>query len=261
MAFRQREAARIFGIRNELFSPEACESLLSDKNHLGPGYDTENLHSSVREAALAFFNVRNIQWHGGASCDSSVVSSQIACLNCFFPFTNDALALKAWLTALYPDLKEILPITSTLEPTSENGRQPFLTFEWIGERSYLKERGWGKRGANCTNVDVMFRFLNSTGKVHVVLVEWKYCESYSGRKHYIHKSRRGTDRVAIYQPCYELAGCQITLGGVSFEDLFFEPLDQMMRLQLLASAMEREHEWVLKLYRFCMLRLGEMMNF
>src|SRR5262249_37564878 len=156
-----------------------------------------------REAALAFFEARRIQWHSGVSCDSSIVSSQVACLNCFFPFTTDALGLTAWLTALYPDLKEILPINSTKEPALECGHQPFVTFEWIGEENHLKERGWGTRGANCTNVDVIFRFLSSSGKIHVVLAEWKYCESYSG-KNYIQKSSKGTDRVAIYHPYCDL---------------------------------------------------------
>jgi hypothetical protein len=75
-----------------------------------------------------------------------------------------------------------------------------------------------------------------------VLGEWKYCESYFHKKDYIRKSRKGTDRVAVYQPQCKLAGCQIVPNAANFEDLFFEPIDQLMRLQLLASAMEREHE-------------------
>jgi hypothetical protein len=51
-----------------------------------------------------------------------------------------------------------------------------------------------------------------------------------------------SDRVAIYRPQLGLAGSQIVLGPTAFEDLFFEPFDQIMRLQLLASAMERSRE-------------------
>ena len=164
----------------------------------------------------------------------------MACLNCFFPFTTDPLALKVWLSSLYPDLEEALPIASSLEPALPDGRQPFLTFEWIGERNYLNER-WGSRGQNCTSVDVMFRFRTRAGKIHVVLTEWKYCERDEQAK-YQHVSDRGTDRVTTYQPQLTLDGCQLLLGNVQFEDLFFLPLYQLMRLQFLASAMEREHE-------------------
>lgn len=242
MAFREQETIRVFHLREELFSPPACKSLLEDEIHLGPGYESENIHASIRDAALTFFKDRCIQWHGDASCDSSIVSSQVSCLNCLFPFARDASALTRSMSALYPDLREVLPISSQREPRLENGDHPFITFEWVGERNYLGERVWGTRGAKCTNVDVIFRFRNSQGKIHLVLGEWKYCESYSHKKDYIRKSRKGTDRVAIYRPQYELPDCQLTLGTVNFEDLFFEPLDQLMRLQLLASAMEREHE-------------------
>src|SRR5665213_1012920 len=174
--FRQREAARVFDLRNDLFSPPACASLLGDQHHFAIGFENENIYSSFRQSAPEFFAARKIKWHGGVSCDSSIVSSQVACLNCFFPFTADSLALKVWLSNLYPDLEEVLPIASTLEPALPNGRHPFLTFEWIGERNYLNER-WGSRGQNCTSVDVMFRFRTVANKTHIVIAEWKYCES------------------------------------------------------------------------------------
>jgi hypothetical protein len=83
----------------------------------------------------------------------------------FFRFTND-----------YPDLEEVLSISSNLEPPLMNGIQPYVTFEWIGEKNYLNER-WGSRGQNCTSVDVMFRFRTRANKIQIVLAEWKYCES------------------------------------------------------------------------------------
>jgi hypothetical protein len=240
MSFRQREAARVFGLREDLFSPAACDSLIVDQHHLGEGFENENIYKGFRPNALQFFATRTIKWHGGVLCDSSIVSSQVACLNCFFPYATDSLALKTWLSKLYPDLEAVLPIDSTLERTLPDGAHPYLTFEWIGERNYLKER-WGSRGQNCTSVDVIFRFRTQTGKIHVVLAEWKYCEK-DERAKYQHVSDRGTDRVANYRPQLELDGCQLALGKAQFEDLFFLPLYQLMRLQLLASAMEREHE-------------------
>jgi hypothetical protein len=256
MIFRQREAARSFDLREHLFSPAACASLLADRHHLGAGFENENLYTDFRPDVLEFFKARRIKWHGGVSCDSSIVSSQVACLNCFFLFTSDPLALKLWLSHLYPDLEEVLPIAGTLEPVLPDGRQPFLTFEWIGAKNYLNER-WGNRGQNCTSVDVMFRFRTRAGKIHVVLAEWKYCERDEQAK-YQHVSPLGTDRVATYRPQLELDGCQLALGEAQFEDLFFLPLYQLMRIQLLASAMEREHEMGADIVRFFTLLHGPM---
>ena len=55
-------------------------------------------------------------------------------------------------------------------------------------------------------------------------------------------SGKGTDRLEIYKPSLEAADCQIRLSGLSQEALFFDPFDQLMRQQLLCSAMEREGE-------------------
>ena len=55
-------------------------------------------------------------------------------------------------------------------------------------------------------------------------------------------SESGTDRLAIYRPSLEQEGCQIVLGEVPPEALFFDPFDQLMRQQLLCSAMEHHRE-------------------
>ena len=73
------------------------------------------------------------------------------------------------------------------------------------------------------------------------LSEWTYCERDETAKHQ-HVSDRGTNRVATYQPQLGLEGCQLVLDGTRFEDLFFLLVCQLMRLQPLASAMERERE-------------------
>jgi hypothetical protein len=240
ITFREREAARIFKLRHEFFSPAACESLVRDQHHFDAGFEEENIYRGFRQEALEFFKARRIKWHRGGSCDTSIVSSQVACLNCFFPFTRDPVALNGWLSKLYPDIEEVLPISSNFESPLTSGRQPYVTFEWIGEKNYLNER-WGGRGQNCTSVDVLFRFRTVANKIHIVIAEWKYCESDDKAK-YQHISSSGTDRVATYRPQLTASGCQMSLGNIRFEDLFFNPLYQFMRQQLLASAMERERE-------------------
>ena len=239
--FLRRERERVFQLRHQIFSEKACASLLADRWHLGSGYESENLFSGFREQAHEFFEHREIKWHGNGGCDASIVSSQVACLNCFFGFTLDPTALFLFLAALFGDVAEVLPIDAALEPSLPNGDQPFTTFEWIGETNYLKERG-NSRGSFRTNVDAVFRYRATDGRVRLVLTEWKYCESYPTVRYY-QTSKNGTDRVAHYSRELELTNCQLALpDSIPFRNLFFDPFDQLMRLQLLASAMERAKE-------------------
>lgn len=124
----------------------------------------------------------------------------------------------------------------------------YIAFDWIGERNYLCEHGGGEvahddertRGAHFTSLDFAVRFRRSDGRIQIVAGEWKYTERY-GRNN-LRFSRRGTDRLAIYLPSLEDRHCQISPGPLPREALFFDPLDQLMRQQLLCSAMERCRE-------------------
>ena len=72
---------------------------------------------------------------------------------------------------------------------------------------------------------------------------WKYTEKYAAGKDLRYSnSKRKTDRLAIYRPSLEDDGCQIVLGDLPPEALFFDPFDQLMRQQLLCSAIERHRE-------------------
>src|SRR3989442_8739460 len=109
MTFRQREAQRVFNMRQHLFSVKAAESLLKDRQHLGAGFEAENLFSSFRKEALDFFEVRKIKWHGSQGRpDASIVASQVSCVNCLFPFVSSPESLAIWLQKIYPELAEVL---------------------------------------------------------------------------------------------------------------------------------------------------------
>jgi hypothetical protein len=76
---------------------------------------------------------------------------------------------------------------------------------------------------------------------HIVLIEWKYTESYSSQSNKIANS--GTDRSAIYHPLYEHDDFPLDKTRLShFDDLFYEPFYQFMRQQLLANEMEKARE-------------------
>lgn len=84
-------------------------------------------------------------------------------------------------------------------------------------------------------------FKRTDGKHQIVLIEWKYTESYNGTPLKLAKS--GTDRTLIYEKLFRREDCPLDKDLLpSFESLFFEPFYQFMRQQLLADEMERARE-------------------
>ncbi|HSD84354.1 MAG TPA: hypothetical protein VLG46_10860, partial [Anaerolineae bacterium] len=198
----------------------------------------ENLYAGIRPAALAYFEKHQIKWHDGQTFRPSnhLCDSQVCCLNFLFPFADKPAALAALLKPVHPNLAYMLPI--------EDGQ--YVAHEWIGRQNYLGEKvprhGIRLRGANATSVDAAVMFQQHDGRRHIVLIEWKYTESYSGTSlRYARPS--GTDRLAIYAPLLDRSDCPIQREALpTWEALFYEPFYQLMRQQLLAHEMELAHE-------------------
>jgi hypothetical protein len=84
-------------------------------------------------------------------------------------------------------------------------------------------------------------FEHTDGKRQMVLIEWKYTESYGRTSLKIAKS--GTDRTKIYMPLFLGDDSPLNKDLLpSFDSLFFEPFYQFMRQQFLAQEMEKAHE-------------------
>ena len=253
MVFRDREKKRLVPLKPCLFSPEACIPGTYQKKErdfcLSDDFSDENIHAIVRENAISYFSERDIPWHKGINGRPSnhLCCSQSFCVNVWFPFIDKPDALLDVLKGIGYPAKEVLPFTS--DSTIHTGEKPFLSFEWIGDKNYLGELRRGvpagdsdrSRGQNFTSADFAFRFLRDDGKIQVVLGEWKYTENYTWGKS-IRISGSGKDRLTIYGPHLEHQACQIRLGSVDPDWLFYDPFDQLMRLQLLASMMEHHHE-------------------
>ena len=208
----------------------------------------ENLHAGIRDAALAYFAEREIVWHDGKGDlpSNHLCCSQSCCVNFWFPFVQAPQQLAAVLRGLGYDVAEMLPFEADC-PLAD-GSRPYVAFEWIGQQSYLGEFYRGKvasdegrtRGAGFTSLDFCFRFRRSDGRVQIVAGEWKYTEDSKGAN--LQVSRSGTDRLAdIYGNHFGLPDCQI-LKKAPVEAFFFDPFDQLMREQLLCSAMEQHQE-------------------
>lgn len=198
----------------------------------------ENLFQEIRQSALAYFEQQGIKWHDGQDSKPSnhLCDSQVCCVNFLFPFANQSETLAELLRPVYLNIAQMLPMEIEGQ---------FVSFEWIGAENYLGERvsksGKRTRGANFTSTDAAVMFADNTGTKQIVLIEWKYTESYSSTSYKV--SKRGTDRTKIYAHLYEAEDCPLDKTLLSdFGDLFYEPFYQLMRQQFLAHEMEKAQE-------------------
>jgi hypothetical protein len=197
----------------------------------------QNLFPGVRQTAPAYFASHGIKWHDGHDGKPSnhLCDSQVCCVNFLFPFADKPHALAEVLRPIFPSLREMLVV--------EDGQ--YVAFEWIGQENYLGERmrqgGTRTRGANYTSADAAVMFERTDAKRQIVLIEWKYTESYGSTS--LEVSASGTDRTEIYKPLFLRNDCPLRKDILpSFGSLFFEPFYQFMRQQFLAHEMERAQE-------------------
>jgi hypothetical protein len=200
-------------------------------------YAEQNLFRTIRQPIIHYFSRHQIKWHDGQDCNPSnhLCDSQVCCVNFLFPFFDQPRALAVILSAVFPGLKEMLPIED----------KQFIACEWIGKENYLNERmaqkGKRTRGANFTSADAAVKFLRKDGKIQIVLIEWKYTESYPTTPLKYAPSQK--DRTEIYVDLYNAPDCPLNNALIpSFDSLFFEPFYQLMRQQFLAHKMETARE-------------------
>lgn len=198
----------------------------------------QNLYHEIRQSALRYFAFHKIRWHDGKDGlpSSHLCGSQVCCVNFLYPFSDKPEALKELLRPIFPTIRQILPMESP---------RRFVSFEWIGEQNYLGEgrerSGKRSRGAHFTSADGAVMFLCQEGQKQIVLIEWKYAES--NKKKFLGISDRGTDRTEIYAPFYNREDCSLDKTKIAnFEDLFYDPFEQLMRQLFLADEMERAKE-------------------
>ena len=198
----------------------------------------ENLFSEIRAGALEYFERKQIKWHDGRDSKPSnhLCSSQVQCVNFLYPFADKPEALCTLLRPIFPEIASIVPM---------EGEGRLVAFEWIGLCNYLGERIHGNRsrtrGANFTSAGAAVMFRRQDGTRQIVLIEWKYTESYN--RTWLGISKNGTNRMDIYRHLYDSPGCPLEKTKVSsFSDLFYEPFYQLLRQQLLAHEMELARE-------------------
>jgi len=116
---------------------------------------TLNLWSGIRRTAVDYFSRKKIKWHNQRD---NLLSSQILCVNIFFPLRNQPSLLDSFLREFYPSLAKVTDID----------------FEYIGRENYFNETGG--RGYNRTSADVAITWDDTKGKNNLLLVEFKFTE-------------------------------------------------------------------------------------
>ena len=227
--FLDAEAQRVAGVAERLWGVPCDGARLPDELR------EQTLHQDVRRSALPFFREHGIRWW--TSIDerdnrptSLLRSSQVACVNHLEPARLNEQVAVGIGRALGLDAVAGVPI--------DGG---FLTYEWIGARSYLDERSWGRRGDHCTSLDAFLPLRVADGRVVAVAIEWKYTERPRAGSEAI--SRNGTSRVDVYRPLLEAPNCPIDLSRLDdIEQLFVDPYTQLVRQTLLAWQMVEHGE-------------------
>jgi hypothetical protein len=196
-------------------------------------YAALNLLPEVREPVLALFRAEQIAWHAGICGGPSnhLLSSQVQCVNALGQMMTDAARIYRSFGMLL-DTDEVLE----LAPGSN------LTFEFVGPTDFFGEARGGRLtpGAHCTSVDAAFLHRTNEGITELVLIEWKYTESYSARRPNVRTERV---RWARYGAAWTAPDGPVRSDLLGFNDVLDEPLYQLVRQQLLAHELEKAHAY------------------
>ncbi len=178
--------------------------------------------------ARELFTELKIPWHAGVGTGPSnhLLSSQVQCANALGQMVTAPQRILRAFGSMF-DIDEVLQI--------EPGR--YLTFEYIGPTDFFHEAPTGRRvrGAHCTSVDAAFLYRDTQGHVELVLIEWKYTESYRRRSP---EPQKDSVRAGRYLQAVRDPAGPVQADVLDFSLLLDEPFYQLVRQQLLAHALE-----------------------
>ncbi len=211
---------------------------------IDPKYSEENLEPGIREDAINYLSKMDSERPGRSGkrkyvVNNSLCHSNTAYLNFWFAFNRHPEKLKKLLLSLGYPVEEMLNLRKDTHGTSES-KPIYVGFEWGGEKDYLRDRIWnffGTPQAHSTICDFYFRFKRTDGKIQTVIGEWKYTEDnqISGRK----LTSRLKEKIREYKRFFSHLNLPKNLNR---DELAFDPFRQLMRLQILASEMEKVKE-------------------
>jgi hypothetical protein len=223
--YREEQREKAIKLRDEIFKDPGDGLFKGKKRDFVLNDPVLNLWAGIRDDAVEYFKNNDIAWWQGAEKEPTghLLSSQVSCLNhLYFLRQRNDLA-----TAVLKNIDSRIVKAAIID----NG---FVEFEIIGKNNYLNERSH-TRGANSTSVDAVMVGEKGDGKNILVLIEWKYTESYDSKNLYI------PERYNNYNPLLQEKGCPIKVED--FEKLYYEPYYQLMRQNLLGWKMIKAGEY------------------
>jgi len=119
-----------------------------------------NLWEQIRATARIHFLEEDIAWHDQ---QHNLLSSQILCVNIFFPLRDEQALLAGFLAGRIPQLTRV-------------GK---MHFEYTGDKNYLNEPGG--RGRMRTGADVALEWFDASNSRGLLLLEFKFTEPEFGR--------------------------------------------------------------------------------
>jgi hypothetical protein len=193
-----------------------------------------NLWEGIRNAAKAYFEKYNIEWHKDANGEPKngpeghLLSSNIACINhLFYLRQNQDLA-----TLVLKNIDNRVLNAKKIE-------DGYVAFEIIGNVNYLNEIEH-RRGTKSTSIDALMVGEKTNGKNILFLIEWKWTEKYLSMDY-------KPNRYKIYRPLLENNNCPIKTDEFKNDKysslLYYEPFYQLMRQTLLGWKMIESGEY------------------
>jgi len=114
-----------------------------------------NLWRDISYDAVQHFAKSEITWHPGKH---NMLSSQVMCVNIFFPLREHLSVIHTWLKSQQFDVSEVIDVD----------------FEYIGPHNYFNEKGG--RGGERTSADLAITWQNLHQKTNLLLLEFKFTE-------------------------------------------------------------------------------------
>jgi hypothetical protein len=234
MSYKENQRKKAVALRDEMFQDPGGGIF---RRHVYPFVlqnPKKNLWEKIRSDAITYFERYGLEWHDDGEPEKGpeghLLSSNVACVNhLFFLRQNGDLA-----TAVLKNIDSRIVSAELIE--DEDG---YVAFEINGKENPLNEKGT-TRGAFSTSVDAVMVGKKNDGENILVLIEWKYTESYvSDNLH-----RQAHDE--IYKPLLETKDCPIRTERITennFEALYYEPFFQLMRQTLLGWKMVEAKEY------------------
>jgi len=228
MKYIDRERQKAIEIRDRIFRDPGNGLFFGKEREFVLSAPDLNLWEGIRQDAKDYFLKNGISWwSGNGEPTGHLLSSQISCLNHLYPLRQRKDCADKILQNINESIVESQFVDSG-----------FVEFEKTGENPLGKELST-QRGANSTSIDSLMIGKKLNGDKVLVLIEWKYTESYTPNSLLI--SDKGKNRFEVYKNLLEDPDCPIKTDD--FKDLFFEPYYQLMRQTLLGWTMTKNKEY------------------